>query len=175
MGNDRDPETTEKIYNLITNVHSEFELAISDSPRATWKLYSFASGIPHGMIMHSLQFIKNKPDILSEYLACHNNDMYRAWLERHTVEVGLEHDITLLVEFGDNIAYIYEQRCSYIDRKTAAPSSYALSNNTVRITEIINGQKTRRFYGWATPEEIRDDAYGGVLNAWEITTYEPAD
>lgn len=175
MGNDRDPETTEKIYNLITNVHSEFELAISDSPQATWKLYSFTSEIHCGIIMHSLHFIENKPEILSEYLACHNDDMYQAWLERHTVEVSLERDITLLVEFGDNIAYIYEQRCSYIDRETAAPSPYALSNDTVRITEIINGQKTRRFYGWAIPEEIRDDAYGGVLNAWEITTYKPAD
>lgn len=170
-----DPETTARIKNLIKNSHKEFELAISDSPQASWKLYGFASGIPYGTNLHYLQFIENSPDILSEYLACHNDAMYQAWLKRHTVDVKLECDITLLFEFGNNLAYIYEQRCSYIDRKTASPSPYDITNETVRITEIINGRKTRRFYGWAIPEDARDTTYKGILNAWEITTYKPAD
>ena len=62
-----------------------------------------------------------------------------------------------------------------IDRKTASPSPYDITNETVRITEIINGRKTRRFYGWAIPEDARDTTYKGILNAWEITTYKPAD
>lgn len=174
IDHDYDIETKEKIDALIENSNGEFELAISDSPQAAWKLYGFTSGIPYGIFLHHLQFVENNPDVLSEYLACHNDNMYQAWLKRHTVEVKLECDITLLFEFG-NKAYIYEQRCSYIDRKTAAPSPCAITNDTIRITEIINGQKTRRFYGWAIPEEIRDDAYGGILNAWEVTTYKPAD
>lgn len=168
-----DIEAEEKINALIENSHGEFELAISDSPQAAWKLYGFTSGIPYGITLHSLQFIKKDPDALPEYLACHSNDMYRAWLERYTVEVKLRHDITLLIEFGDNIAYIYEQRCCCVDRKTTSP--YEVTNETVCITEIINGRKTRRFYGWAIPEAMQNGVYEGVLNAWKITTYKPAD
>lgn len=167
-----DAETEKKINALIENFRGEFELAISDSPRATWKFYGFTSGIPLGITLHSLQFIKKGPNVLPEYLACHSDDMYRAWLERHTVEVQLRDNITLLIEFGDNIAYIYEQRCCCVDRESASP--YEVTDETVCITEIINGRKTRRFYGWAIPEEMKNGAYKDVLNAWKITTYEPA-
>lgn len=155
MINEQSPELAEQ---LLVNI-------LCDQPGAEWKFYGF--DIDRSMFCQlSLNFIKNDPSVIQDYRApSHNRPDQLAcewWYKNRHASIDIAtclDNFQALVEFGENRVYLIEH--TYIECDDLFLTI---------VTEIIDGQKTRRFQG-----SYQDYCPVVESKAWQVTYYAPAE